>query len=178
MRYGHACNVTVIVVENGHGDRRVQIPAPLEKIWIQLISFQLWVNSKAGWVLEPLYGNMAWERITHNSNLFHLKKRMFSCHLLMCQLFVNTYVPLFSLKLIFRHLIHQWDELIYWKEKNRKKIATFTWQAAGVVVVIFVMVESTTDFSDSCHFFSVSRMDAYYRTINSLNYLKKRGQSP
>ena len=30
---------------------------PLGKVWIQFFSFQLWVNSRANWVLEPCWGN-------------------------------------------------------------------------------------------------------------------------
>ena len=30
---------------------------PLGKVWIQLFSLQLWVNSRADWFLQPWYGN-------------------------------------------------------------------------------------------------------------------------
>ena len=30
---------------------------PLGKVWIQLFSLQLWVNSTADWVLQPWWGN-------------------------------------------------------------------------------------------------------------------------
>ena len=30
---------------------------PLGKVWIQLFSLQLWVNSRADWVLQPWWGN-------------------------------------------------------------------------------------------------------------------------
>ena len=30
---------------------------PLGKVWIQLFSLQLWVNSKTDWVLQPWWGN-------------------------------------------------------------------------------------------------------------------------
>ena len=30
---------------------------PLAKVWIQLISLQLWVNSRTDWVLQPWWGN-------------------------------------------------------------------------------------------------------------------------
>ena len=30
---------------------------PLGKVWIQLFSIQLWVNSRADWVLQPWWGN-------------------------------------------------------------------------------------------------------------------------
>ena len=30
---------------------------PLEKVWIQLFSLQLWVNSKSDWFLQPWWGN-------------------------------------------------------------------------------------------------------------------------
>ena len=30
---------------------------PLGKVWIQLFSFQLWVSSRADWVLQPWWGN-------------------------------------------------------------------------------------------------------------------------
>ena len=30
---------------------------PLGKVWIQLFSLQLWVNSRADWILQPWWGN-------------------------------------------------------------------------------------------------------------------------
>ena len=30
---------------------------PLGKVWIQIFSLQLWVNSRADWVLQPWWGN-------------------------------------------------------------------------------------------------------------------------
>ena len=42
---------------------------PLEKAWIQLFSYQLWVNSRADWALHPWYGNQSRKRKTLNSNL-------------------------------------------------------------------------------------------------------------
>ena len=30
---------------------------PLRKVWIQLFSLQLWVNSRADWVLQPWWGS-------------------------------------------------------------------------------------------------------------------------
>ena len=30
---------------------------PLGKVWIQLFSLQLWVNSRADWVIQPWWGN-------------------------------------------------------------------------------------------------------------------------
>ena len=30
---------------------------PLGKVWIQSLSLQLWVNSRAGWFLQPWWGN-------------------------------------------------------------------------------------------------------------------------
>ena len=30
---------------------------PLGKVWIQLFSLQLWINSRADWVLQPWWGN-------------------------------------------------------------------------------------------------------------------------
>ena len=64
---GGARGVMVIVVGNGHGDTRFKswtrlvafhmALIPLEKVWIQLFSFQLWLNSRADWVLQPWWGN-------------------------------------------------------------------------------------------------------------------------
>ena len=56
-----ARDVMVIVVGNGHGDTSSNpgqgliafhvALIPLGKVWIQLFSLQLWVNSRADWVL-------------------------------------------------------------------------------------------------------------------------------
>ena len=62
---GGACVVMVIVVGNGHGDTSSNpglitfhiALIPLGKVWIQLFSLQLWVNSRADWVLQPWWGN-------------------------------------------------------------------------------------------------------------------------
>ena len=55
--------VMIIVVGNGHGDTSSNTWTkpiafhialiPLGKVWIQLFSLQLWVNSRTGWVLQP-----------------------------------------------------------------------------------------------------------------------------
>ena len=42
---------------------------PLGKVWIQLFSLQLWVNSRTDWVLRPWWGNWSRKRKTLNSNL-------------------------------------------------------------------------------------------------------------
>ena len=59
-KYEGARGVMVIVVENGHGDKSwTRLIAfhialiPLGKVWIQLFSLQLWVNSRADCVLQP-----------------------------------------------------------------------------------------------------------------------------
>ena len=44
---------------------------PLGKVWIQLFSLQLWVNSRADWVLQPWWGNQSRSRKTLNSNLLY-----------------------------------------------------------------------------------------------------------
>ena len=44
---------------------------PLEKVWIQLISLQLWVTSWADWARQPLNGNWSERRKTLNSNLLN-----------------------------------------------------------------------------------------------------------
>ena len=36
----------------------------LGKVWIQLFSLQLWVNSRADWVLQPWWGNLSRRRKT------------------------------------------------------------------------------------------------------------------
>ena len=56
---GGARGVLIIVVGNGHGDTRFKswtrliafhiALTPLGKVWIQLFSFQLWVNSREDW---------------------------------------------------------------------------------------------------------------------------------
>ena len=43
----------------------------LGKVWIQLFSLQLWVNSRADWVLQPWWGNYSRRRKTLNSNLLN-----------------------------------------------------------------------------------------------------------
>ena len=37
---------------------------PLEKVWIQLYSWQLWVNNRADWVLYSRFGNLFRRRKT------------------------------------------------------------------------------------------------------------------
>ena len=63
---GGARGVMVIVVGNGHGDtssnpgRDIAFHIALislGKVWIQLFSLQLWVNSRADWDLQPWWGN-------------------------------------------------------------------------------------------------------------------------
>ena len=55
---GGAHGLMVIVIGNGHGDTSSNpgrdiafhiAQIPLGKVWIQLFSLQLWVNSKADW---------------------------------------------------------------------------------------------------------------------------------
>ena len=67
MQQQGARGVMVIVVGNGHSNTssnpgRDPIPfhialIPLGKVWIQLFSLQLWVNSRADWFLQPWWGN-------------------------------------------------------------------------------------------------------------------------
>ena len=60
-----ASGVMVIVVGIGHGDTSSNpglivfhiALIPLGKVWIQLFSLQLWVNSRADWFLQPWWGN-------------------------------------------------------------------------------------------------------------------------
>ena len=64
---GGARSVMVIAVGNGHGDMSSNpgwdwlhfhiTLIPLGKVWIQLFSLQLWVNSRADWFLQPWGGN-------------------------------------------------------------------------------------------------------------------------
>ena len=44
---------------------------PLGKVWIQLFFLQLWVNSRADWVVQPWWGNKSRKRKTLNSNLLN-----------------------------------------------------------------------------------------------------------
>ena len=65
--YGGARGVMVIVV--GNGTWRPEFMSwtrliafhialiPLGKVWIQLFSLQLWLNSRTDWVLQPWWGN-------------------------------------------------------------------------------------------------------------------------
>ena len=58
-----ARGVMVIIVGNGHGKTSSKswtrllafhiVLIPLGKVWIQLFSLQLWVNSRADWFLQP-----------------------------------------------------------------------------------------------------------------------------
>ena len=60
-----ARGVMVIVAGIGHGDTSSNpgliafhiALIPLGKVWIQLFSLQLWVNSRADKVLQPWWGN-------------------------------------------------------------------------------------------------------------------------
>ena len=64
---GGAHGVMVIIVGNGHGDISSNpgqdwlhfhiALIPLGKVWIQLFSLQLWVNSRTDWFLQPWWGN-------------------------------------------------------------------------------------------------------------------------
>ena len=64
---GGAHGVMVIVVGNGHVWHKFKswtrliafhiALIPLGKVWIQLFSLQLWVNSRTGWFLQPWWGN-------------------------------------------------------------------------------------------------------------------------
>ena len=62
---GGARGVMVIGVGNGHGDTSSNPERnwlhftliPLGKVWIQLFSLQLWVNSRTDRVLQPWWGN-------------------------------------------------------------------------------------------------------------------------
>ena len=65
-KHGVAHGVMVIVVGNGHGDKfksSTRLIAfhialiPLGKVWIQLFSLQLWINSRADRVLQPWLAN-------------------------------------------------------------------------------------------------------------------------
>ena len=44
---------------------------PLGKVWIQLFSLQLWVNSRTDWILQPWWDNWSRRRKTLNSNLLN-----------------------------------------------------------------------------------------------------------
>ena len=44
---------------------------PFRKVWIQLFSLQLWVNSREDWVLQPWWGNSSRRRKILNSNLLN-----------------------------------------------------------------------------------------------------------
>ena len=47
---------------------------PLGKVWIQLFSLQLWVNSRTDWVLQPWGGNLSRRR--KNSEFKPVKLRL------------------------------------------------------------------------------------------------------
>ena len=49
---------------------------PLGKVWIQLFSLQLWVNSRTDWVLQPWWGNYSRRRNTLNSKTVKLCLRI------------------------------------------------------------------------------------------------------
>ena len=77
---GGARGVMVIVVGNGHCDTSSKMDEtdcilhstiPLGKVWIQLFSLQLWVNSRTNWVLQPWWGNSSKRR--KNSKLKPVK---------------------------------------------------------------------------------------------------------
>ena len=44
---------------------------PLRKVWIQLFSLQLWVNSRTDLVLQPWWGNLSKRMKTLNLNLLN-----------------------------------------------------------------------------------------------------------
>ena len=74
-----ACGVMVIVAGIGQGDTSSNpgliafhiALIPLGKVWIQLFSLQLWLNSRADWILQPWWGNWSRSRKTLNSNLLN-----------------------------------------------------------------------------------------------------------
>ena len=79
-----SCDVIVIIVVNGHGRHEFKswtslIPfnealISLGKVWIQIFSLQLWVNSRADWLLQPWFSNQSrWTKIL-NLNLLNSVK--------------------------------------------------------------------------------------------------------
>ena len=54
----------------------------LGKVWIQLFTLQLWVNSRADWFLQTSWGNLSRRRKTLNSNLLKSDKKLTMCHIL------------------------------------------------------------------------------------------------
>ena len=53
---------------------------PLGKVWIQLFSFQLWINSRADWTLEHRLGKQSKRRKTQNLNLLAILNESWRQH--------------------------------------------------------------------------------------------------
>ena len=76
-----ACGVMVTVIGNEHNDLSSNpgqgcfafhiVLIPLRKVFIQLFSLQLWVDSRADWDLLPWYGNWSRRKEILNSNLLN-----------------------------------------------------------------------------------------------------------
>ena len=62
---------------------------PLGKVWIQLFSLQLWVDSRVDWVLQPWLGNQSRRR--KSLNLLNSAQRSSLCHILLANTY--TYIP-------------------------------------------------------------------------------------
>ena len=115
--YFGARSVMVIVVGNGHGDTRMIAfhiaLIPLGKVWIQLFSIQLWVNSRADCVFWLWLGNLSNRSKTLSSNLvnFALKIDLVSHHMRADGL-VNTYniyIKLFVFTQPLRRMHHKFN---------------------------------------------------------------------
>ena len=99
----------------------------LGKVWIQLFSLHLWVNSRTDLVLQPWWGNKSMRRITLNSNLLNSAKNwpcFISCpsgvNMVMCAL--GT-IPKDCVKRVEESEPskpqHCWDQMEYWEESWR-----------------------------------------------------------
>ena len=83
-RRGGARSVMVIVIGNGYGDMSsnpwTRLMAfhkaliPVGKVWIQLFTLQLWVNSRADWILQPVVRQLVKEK--ENSEFKPVKLRL------------------------------------------------------------------------------------------------------
>ena len=65
-----------------------------EKAWIHLSSLQLYVNSRADWVLQSWLGNQSWIRKTLNSNHDYSTLKLTLCCILPIEESLNKYTLL------------------------------------------------------------------------------------
>ena len=114
---------------------------PLGKVWIQLFSLQLWVNSREGWVLQPLWGKPV-----------KLCLKLTLCHIL---LELRGLVNMDTLRWLYIRLVKvekQGETKIIWclvKAERSKKVEKFYRKTTPSFLFVWI-----SSISDSLSFYS------------------------